>query len=1117
MDIWRDIRLKARQRHREAASTASGNTADALVRAGLKVANLQIDEFDPGTVFGPGVLGALERDDGFVRLASNLDDSQRAVVAAHELGHYWLHDETAFMIHSTEAGFGGQPIETGSDRVVAYSPRARQEVQADIFAQEFLLPADALREKLVIQRQRPSKIAEEAGLPVEFVRMQAIRALLLPPLAAPATPEASGPGHPLDSEQREAAEWDERPLILDAGPGTGKTKTLIARIRHLIDKEIAPSTILALTYSNKAAAEMIERIETVSPACAPLIWVGTFHAYGLELLRLHHQAAGLPLDFKVLDEPMALAVLEGLLADLSLVHFQNLWDPTLELKPILKAISRAKDEMVSYQEYETAAAEALRDAVSPEEIERSEKAVEVGRVYRIYQQALVDQHCLDFGDLVYRSTELLSLNPAIRGEVRAKHRYVLVDEYQDVNFASTSLLEQMTDEGERLWVVADPRQSIYRFRGAAPANTVDFTDRYPGAERRQLKTNYRSCETVVRVFERFGAGIAAAPRPAASWKAHRGKVGFVELVQAPDLQSEAAAMREQVERLRSQGIGYEDQAILAGTHLCLARFGRILQELGVPILYLGDLFERPEIRDLLALISLGAEPGGVGLVRVAQFPQYGATREEAIQVIDHARKAKEDVVAFCAKAGTIAAISPTGAAGLRLLSQHLSGTEWKTSSWHLLRHYLLEASDYLRPLLDAGDVRSQQSLVAIYQLLKFCREHLDANGGAGGRRKLLDDIRRLERLDDDRHFRIVPPEAAGIAAVRMMTIHGSKGLEFPAVHLPQVATRYVPASRRAVTCPAPKGLERLELSPVEHEAETECLFFVALSRARDAMTISHAAQYTAKATCKPSKFLDNLGGVLPSVRRASLSRGTSAKAARVPVAPQAEFEERHLEVYSKCPARYRYEFVDGLRVSGDDSAYLKFHGCVRKTIRWIFDEIRAGRTMTVPVAMAKLIAMWAERGPDHAFAPLYLAEATKMVEGAASTAILGIDADRAWFADVAGKRITVRPDRVVMTPTGGILVQKLRTGRKTKSEPTKPIWELLQLAGCQMFPGQAVELEAYYPARLDRSPITAAAGKGLERYADSIAGIGRGEFAPTVSKDCSTCQFYFVCTSEDFS
>jgi hypothetical protein len=241
MDVWRDVRLKARQRHAEARDKARSDAASELVAHGLKQAGLQTDNFEPGTVYDVGVLGALEREDGFVRLASHLDGRQRAVVAAHELGHFVLHDETAFMIRSTEAGFGGQPIETGSDRVIAYSPRERQEVQADIFAQEFLLPADKLRERLVEGRQRPSFIANEIGLPVEFVRMQAIRALLLPALSPPSeTDEAPSIAFDLDPEQREAAEWDDRPLILDAGPGTGKTRTLISRIKHLLARRERP-------------------------------------------------------------------------------------------------------------------------------------------------------------------------------------------------------------------------------------------------------------------------------------------------------------------------------------------------------------------------------------------------------------------------------------------------------------------------------------------------------------------------------------------------------------------------------------------------------------------------------------------------------------------------------------------------------------------------------------------------------------------------------------------------------------------------------------------------------------------------------------------------------------
>ncbi|WP_374250327.1 UvrD-helicase domain-containing protein [Xanthobacter sp.] len=1116
MDVWRDVRLKARQRHAEARDKASSDAAAELVAQGLKQAGLQTDNFEPGTVYGVGVLGALERNDGFVRLAANLDGRQRAVVAAHELGHFVLHDETAFMIRSTEAGFGGQPIETGSDRVVAYSPRERQEVQADIFAQEFLLPADKLRKWLFEGRERPSSIAKDLGLPVEFVRMQAIRALLLPPLMPPKEGE-DGPAvaFDLDPEQREAAEWDERPLILDAGPGTGKTRTLISRIKHLLARSEPPSSILALTFSNKAAAEMIERVERVDAVAAPLIWVGTFHAYGLELLRLHCHAAGLPADFKVLDESGQLALLESVLGELRLDHFQNLWDPTLELRPILRAISRAKDEMISDHDYLAAARAALAAATTAQDIERAEKAVEVGEVYEIYQRTLAADGSVDFGDLVYRSVLLLRERPDVRATVMAKHRHVLVDEYQDVNFASTELLDQITESGKRLWVVADPRQSIYRFRGAAPQNAMGFTDRYTGAQRRQLKTNYRSCETVVRAFARFGAEMAAAPKPAATWRAKRGRVGFVDLLHAPDLASEAAAIRDQIERLKGDGIGYEDQAILATTHLCLARFGRALQDLGVPVLYLGDLFERPEIRDLLSLVSLGSDRGGVGLVRVAGFPQYGVSRSEAVMLLRHARETGQEVIAACAKADEVPGLGEASAEALKLLARHLDGIEWKTSAWHLLSHYLLESSDYLRPLLEVGDVRSQQRLVAIYQLLKFCREHYDANRSVAGRRKLLDDIRRLERLDDDRQFRIVPPEASGIPAVRMMTVHASKGLEFRAVHLPQVATRTVPGPKRPQRCPAPVGMERLEISKDEHDAETECLFFVALSRARDVMSVSSATRYTESQTCNPSKFLERMPGVLPATRTVATAAGSKRSEPMCPTVPQQIHQSRHLDTYMKCPARYRYEVLDGLRGGAEDSAYLRFHGCVRQTVRWIFEERRNGRTVTAAAAIDQLEAIWAEHGPKHGFEPLYRAEARRMVEGTVSASVEGEDAGTEWTAALGGKTITLRPDRVLETASG-VVAQRLKTGRKSKSEEEKAEWALMGVAAAQAFPGRRIDLEAFYPAKAGRVPIVPTkGGKAVSDYTDAIAGIEKGDFTPSPGRECPTCQYYFVCTSED--
>lgn len=1118
MDAWRGIRVIARRVHADAAARAVDGTASALVAAALELADLEVDTLEPGAVYGPEVVGVLERGDGFVRLAAGLDAGWRTVVTAHEIGHFHLHDEHQSLVRTAEPGFGGQAFETGVERVVAYSPRERRETQADVFAQEFLLPADLLRQRLVRDRQTPSQIAGEVGLPLPFVTMQAIRALLLPPLPELDAIGEPPPAIPLDPDQRAAAEWDERPLILDAGPGTGKTRTLVGRIEYLLGIGVQPWEILALTFSNKAAAEMRERVERLDAAAAAQMWIGTFHAFGLEILRLYAAQAGLRADFDVLDEAHGLGLLEDILPDLKLRHFQNLWDPTLELRPILRAISRAKDEMVGPAAYLAAAQAALAAAETQEAVEAAEKAVEVGGVYTAYQEGLDARGAVDFGDLVGKAARVLADHARVRATVRDRHRWILVDEYQDVNAAGTALLDQIAVDGRRVWAVADPRQSIYRFRGAAPANAAGFASRYLDGQSRSLTTNYRSGEPVVKLFEHYGRDIAAAPKPPVEWHPHRGAVGYVDHLQAEDLRSEAYAVRDQIERFKAEEIPYDRQAILARTHLCLARFGRLLQEFDVPILYLGDLFERPEIRDLLSVVSLGADADAAGLIRVAQLPEYGATRADALVAIREADAAREDILAVCARAEAIEGFTDAGRAGLIRLAGQLTGVNRGTTAWRMLVGYLFEGSGYLRRFVDDPSVRSQQCLVAIYQLLKFAREHADATGGRGGRRAFLERIRRIERFDDDRAFRVVPPEADGIPAVRMMTVHAAKGLEFAAVHLPQVATRYVPGKRQSVRCPAPPGMEHLAIGPTDHDAEEECLFFVALSRARDVLSITSAKRYTAKATCNPSKYLKGLGARLPKPRPAPTVAPGTRPVEVVAVVPVDAHDGRDLLIWTKCPARYRYEVLDDLGDRSAAGAYLAFHRCVRVTIDWISAQQAGGVAVDPAAARQRLTEVWAERGPvDHGFEPVYRAAAETMVENA--VALLddgGRAVDRQWHAATAGGTIGVRADRVVERPDGSIIAQVYRTGRKSKSETEKAIWELLGEALRQAHPDRTVRLQAVYPATPEAVDIDPdQGGAGLAAYADAIAGIEAGRFPPTPSGDCPTCRFYFVCTAED--
>ena len=235
-------------------------------------------------------------------------------------------------------------------KVEGYSPRERKEIQADVFAGEFFCPSAWLREQFLAHAKRPSQLAAELGLPVNLVLNQFVRALLLPPLR-PATPEPPAVSHGLDESQRIAATWKDRPLLVDAGPGTGKTRTLVRRIAHLLEQGVPPASILALTFSNKAADEMRERLSALNPDAAIEMWVGTFHAFGLELVTKWPASVGRTINLRVLDQAGSLALLEANLDKLPLQHYLNLYDPALDLVSVLRTISRCKDELIPPSRY----------------------------------------------------------------------------------------------------------------------------------------------------------------------------------------------------------------------------------------------------------------------------------------------------------------------------------------------------------------------------------------------------------------------------------------------------------------------------------------------------------------------------------------------------------------------------------------------------------------------------------------------------------------------------------------------------------------------------------------------------------------------------------------------
>jgi DNA helicase-2/ATP-dependent DNA helicase PcrA len=1111
MDTWIEIRRKARQLHTTALAAAKGDrSAKALIDAALQILDLEKSYYVPGTRFGKEVLGSLERTAQVVNVASGQEPEEELVVIAHEFGHYELHTDPSHEVTISHAGLGGDPVEGAAGKVEGYSPRQRQEVQADVFAGEFLCPSDWAREQFIDHGQRPAKIAKDLKLPVGLVLSQVIRALLLPPLREPEEQE-SGVKIELDPSQKTAATWGAGALLVDAGPGTGKTRTLVHRIRYCLESGIAPANILALTFSNKAAEEMHERLSAMDAKASLEMWVGTFHSFGLELITRWPSGIGRSSQVKIIDEAGALALLEANLEKVPLYHYQNLYEPAYELAHVLRAISRCKDELISPEEYrrEAEAAHAAAQASGDEEaIAAAEKALEIADVYRVYEGALKDEDAVDFGDLVLLATRLIESNEDVQAYI-AQFKVIHVDEYQDVNLASARMLRAICKHGAVPWVVADQRQSIYRFRGAEPSNVTRFPDEFDGKSH-SLSTNYRSCPPIVRTFETFSSSMGDGSMRGA-WEIFRDEGGAVTMAVAPTVAAEAEYIASQIQRFRELGIPYSDQVILARTHLTLARITGVLEHLDVPLLYLGDLFERKEIRDLLSLVALDSERGNVGLARVAALTEYGVAREDAIRCRDWAETSKVSIIESLGRVAEIPGISTEGRDGLSRLGDQLKGLE-QAPPWVYLTTWLFERSSYLTPLLEANDAISRQKLIAIYQLLKVCGEQYTA--GVHNRKRFLARIRRLEELNQDGAYRAVSSEASDIDAVRVMTIHGSKGLEFGAVHLPALATRYMPTSRQWVRCPPPETLTQLLSLPGDHDTEEECLFFVALSRARDYLSLSRAERYTTQ-NAGASKFLDKVR--LPSVRFSGSRKSFAPPLIKIPQARRDVYPERELSLYMDCPARYCYEVVERLHGGRDETPYVQFHRCVYVTVGWLESEREAGQHADLAAGLERLQVEWLARGPvGHGFEAYYRAAAHQMVRAMAAAIAeeVGTYDRQKWKVTLGMSSVSVTPDRVLITPEGVVRVQRNRTGKKTKSEHDRPLYALLRRGAQQRYPGKQISVETFYLASGDVVVVPPGnEDKRLQKYLDAIAAIEGGDFpaAPVEQRKCPNCQCYFSC------
>src|SRR5579872_2904795 len=453
---------------------------------------------------------------------------------------------------------------------------------------------------------------------------------------APPVPTADAVLDGLTTQQREAVIHAEGPLLIVAGAGTGKTTVITRRIGHLISsRRVRPEQVLALTFTDRAAAEMEERVDRLVPYGYTQAWISTFHAFGDRVLRDHALHLGLPPDFRVLNRAEQAIFIRERLFEFPLDHFRPLGDPARYVDALIGLISRAKDEDITPEEYAAYADRLVASvAAQPDDAvlaDHARQQRELAAAYRVYQDLLAKDGRLDFGDLIVLTIRLLREHPDVLQRYQEQFHHILVDEFQDTNYAQFELVKLLADARRNLTVVADDDQAIYRFRGASYSNITFFTETYADARTVVLTRNYRSTQFILDAAyrlirhndpDRLEVRVGIDKR----LEAVAGPGTLPRHLHYESLGAEADGVADRIaERVKAGVWQYRDVALLVRANKDADPFLRALNMRGIPFQFSGTrgLYDREEIRLLTSFLRALAHPEDRSLYHLSASPLYG--------------------------------------------------------------------------------------------------------------------------------------------------------------------------------------------------------------------------------------------------------------------------------------------------------------------------------------------------------------------------------------------------------------------------------------------------------------------------------------------------------------
>ena len=955
----------------------------------------------------------------------------------------------------------------------------------------------------------------------------------------------------MNPQQQAAVTHKDGPILVIAGAGTGKTRVITERIAHMLEQKWAkPDQILALTFTEKAAAEMDARLDERMPIGYAAIQVSTFHSFCEKILRHYGIDIGISPSFKILEGVNQWKFIREQLFDFRLDYYRPNGNPTKFIDSLLKFFSRLKEEVVSPADFDKFIRKKAAEAKTEEDKLEAKKLSELSIAFAQYQDLMTKNDYLDFSDLQYKVIELLTTRPNILKHLQAKYKYILVDEYQDTNIAQNHIVDLLAGAHKNLMVVGDDDQSIYKFRGAAISNILQFEEKYPKLVKVVLTENYRSNQAILdlayksiqnnnpdRLEIKSKVNKKLISKGAQCEVRSAGSEEPIRLVHCTTIEQEVAYTIEEIKKAKCN---LSDIAILVRANSYAKPYIDALRHENIPYQFLSErgLYTKDEVRELICLLRIIANPtDDISFYRVLRMECWKIPMQVIVDLIDKGKKKYGILWSSIPKSGETKELKNAVEGLIEFSKNHSAGEVLYKFTNDIKLYEALLAKDTI-------EAHEQITNIASFfgRIQQFERDNDETS--------VIDFVEYLNLSVEAGENPAARFDIGGIDGVQISTIHGAKGLEFNTVFLPSLVARRFPSDDRSDPIEVPQELISEILTEGDfHLEEERRLFYVAITRAKENLYLMHSDFYSASNSQnprakKPSVFVQEVMDSIPTkIEKTADGVERFLKPEVFSLPPSSELGTREpitrfsysaLQSFKTCPRQYEYNYL--LKIPQPASGATSFGSSMHNTLNEFYKLVTQSKQASLftdyqeDLSLKRLLDIYEDKWMPMGYESKAHHDTLKKRGGEILKAFYGHfkeEVPRIEFLEKPFKlkvekyTISGRIDRADKLADGSLEIIDYKTGKSRSQKDVDKDEQLAiyAMASKECFAQDASKLTLYFlddDLKISTMPEEGIVEKVKQEVIELGDKVNESNFAPTPSKfACGFCPYNKICDAAE--